>query len=71
MNKKKIFIVIWNVIVTLAGFALGYIVMKTLRNVFIFYGICIIWFFTVYFITRFVYRKLEIIEWSHRVLSMT
>ena len=71
MNKKTIFIVIWNVIVTLAGFALGYIVMKTLKNVLIFYGICIIWFFTVYFITRFVYRKIKIIEWSHRVLSMT
>ena len=71
MNKKTIYIVIWNVVVTLAGFALGYIVMKTLKNVLIFYGICIIWFFTVYFITRFVYRKLKIIEWSHRVLSMT
>ena len=62
MNKKKIFIVIWNIIVTIIGFTLGYMVMKTLKNVLIFYGFCIIWFFTVYFITRFVYRKLEIIE---------
>lgn len=61
MNKKKIFIVIWNIIVCIIGFILGYIVMKALKNVLIFYGFCIIWFFTVYFTTRFIYKKLNII----------
>ena len=61
MNKKTIFIIIWNILITLAGFILGYIVMKTLKNVKIFYSFCITWFFVVYFITRFIYKKLNII----------
>lgn len=62
MNKKIIFMVIWNIIVYVIGFILGYIVMKTLKNVLIFYGFCVIWFFIVYFVSRFIYKKLEIFE---------
>lgn len=61
MNKKTLFVIIWNIIVSVIGFILGYIVMKTLKNVLIFYGFLIIWFLMVYFITRLVYKKLDII----------